>query len=118
MTWRNRLTAGIAIDPETGCHLWRRARNTKGYGLLWADGRLILTHRLAWFATYGTWPRPGMVLDHLCNVPACCNVQHLRESTNGANIMRGIPRGDVATEHRRARWRQTQRVSRARRAES
>lgn len=87
---------------STGCHLWNKALNSRGYGVLWFDGKLHLAHRLAWLIEHGDWPRRDLVLDHICEVKDCVNAAHLRESTNGANIMRAYPRGDAATERRRA----------------
>lgn len=119
MTWQERLHGGIRIDPHTGCHLWTRAQNGKGYGVLWADGKLQLTHRLAWLERHGSLPAAGRVLDHIgCDNPSCCNVEHLRECDNGANIQRAYPRGDAATEARRAAWRSSQQTLRSRRAAS
>lgn len=114
--WPERLAAGIVIDPTTGCHLWTRSRNRKGYGTMSADGVQQLTHRLAFLLEHGRWPATGMVVDHICNTPACCNPAHLRELTNGANIQRAYPRGDAATEERRREWRERKAASRARRS--
>lgn len=92
------------IDSN-GCHIWAKARNTRGYGMTWHDGKVRLAHRVAWFDFYGAWPSPDLVLDHICNVKACVNVAHLRELENHLNIRRAYPRGDAETEKKRAQWR-------------
>lgn len=104
MLWTDRLDAGTTRDPETGCLIWLRAKNSRGYGVLWADGRLHLAHRLAWLRAHGQ-PTAGLVIDHICERKDCIAIEHLRELTNSQNLRRAIPRGDEATERRRAGWR-------------
>lgn len=98
--WQERLRSGWK-ESANGCHEWTRSRNNKGYGVIWFDARLHLAHRAAWLAEYGEWPTPGMVVDHICNNPACVRIEHLRLLTNGDNIRRAYPRGDEAVERRR-----------------
>lgn len=118
-TWQERLAAGVRIDPVTGCHVWTRATQSKGYGVIWIDGRLELTHRAAFRAAHGRPPAPGLVLDHIaCDNPPCCNPEHLAEVSNGANIQRAIPRGTPDVEGRRTQWRRSQQAHRSRRAAS
>lgn len=116
-TWRARLANGY-LEDEHGCHIWQRAKNSRGYGVIWVDGSLRLAHRVSWLAATGSWPTDGLVVDHICEVKACINPHHLRLLDNGSNIMRATPRGDTATESRRAAWRKSQRAARARGAAS
>lgn len=88
--WRERFTAGY-VETPTGCHEWQKARNNRGYGVIYFEGKLHLAHRASWFATHGTWPTPGMVIDHICENKGCVNVAHLRELTNAENIRRTNP---------------------------
>jgi len=46
-----------------------------------------LTHRLAYTAWVGPIP-DGLVIDHLCEVKACCNPAHLSLATNRENTQR------------------------------
>ncbi len=93
------------VDPETGCYVWNRARQTRGYGAVWFRGRVHLAHRVAWFLANDSWPDPSRVVDHVCNNKACVNPDHLRELSNSLNIRRAYPRGDARTERMRAQWR-------------
>jgi hypothetical protein len=102
------LTGKYAVDTRTGCHVWTRAIQTRGYGVVWFDGKVRLAHRVAWFLAHGTWPAADVVLDHICENKACVNAEHLRELANSLNIRRAYARGDAATERRRARWRAAQ----------
>src|SRR5690349_5096850 len=92
----------------SGCHEWARARNSRGYGVVWFEGKVHLAHRVAWFLARGTWPAEGMVLDHICNNKACVNAAHLRELENWQNLRRAHPCGDAETERVRARRRAAQ----------
>lgn len=93
------------IEDERGCHIWQKARNNRGYGVIWHDGKVRLAHRVAWLLAHGSWPAGDKVLDHICDVKACVNPEHLRELDNYANLRRAIPRGDAETEKRRLGWR-------------
>lgn len=92
-------------EDENGCHVWDAAVNSRGYGVVWFEGKVHLAHRVAWFLEHGRWPTEGLVLDHLCDVKRCVNAAHLRELTNSANIRRAYPRGDEQVERKRAGWR-------------
>lgn len=92
-------------ENSEGCHIWQKAKNNRGYGVIWHDGKLRLAHRVAFFLDRGRWPLDGLVVDHICAVKACVNPQHLRELTNSANLRRAIPRGTPEVEAKRARWR-------------
>ena len=76
-----------AVDTN-GCHIWQKALNSRGYGVVWHDGKLRLAHRVAWLLAHDRWPRSGLVLDHVCEVKACVNAEHLREVTNRTNVLR------------------------------
>lgn len=103
--WTERLEEGGTLNPQTGCIEWHRSKNSRGYGVIYFDGKLHLAHRAAWLAKHGEWPSAEMVTDHTCDNKACINVNHLRELPNHLNIRRAIPRGDERVEHKRAGWR-------------
>ena len=112
--WPDRFHAGYNVTSD-GCWEWSRSQNGRGYGVIYFDGKLHLAHRASWLLAHGTWPTPGLVIDHECNNRACVNPEHLREMTSGENIMRAYPRGDEETERRRARWREASARTRAKR---
>lgn len=91
-----------SMPNERGCRIWTRAQNNRGYGVVYFDGKLRLAHRVAWYLKHGRWPDPEMVLDHECNTKSCVNPDHVRELMNWQNLRRAVPRGDAATERRRA----------------
>jgi len=61
-------------------------RNRDGYGQYGTEPhRGRLAHRIAWRETNGPIPE-GMVVMHICDNPACINLDHLRLGTQGENI--------------------------------
>ncbi|QWY84636.1 HNH endonuclease [Microbacterium phage Footloose] len=106
-TIHERMERAVSKDTSTGCLVWERARNSRGYGVIFFEGKLHLAHRVSWLLTRGAWPDADLVIDHICEVKACVNPEHLRELTNSANLRRAVPRGDEATERRRAMQRRS-----------
>ena len=88
-----------------GCHVWQRATNSRGYGVVWYDGRLRLAHRVAFRAAHGRWPDADSVTDHVCNNKRCVNADHLRELTNWQNVRRAVKVGTPEVEAKREGWR-------------
>lgn len=99
--WTERLDENSELDPETGCLVWQKSKNNRGYGVIYFDGKLHLAHRAAWLKAHGSWPQEGLVIDHICNNKSCVNSDHLQELPNHLNLRRAIPRGDSETEERR-----------------
>lgn len=64
-----------ALSPG-GCWPWRGPRESKGYGQLWWDGRLVLAARLT-LRLQGLVFRPGECALHRCDNPPCVNPDHL-----------------------------------------
>lgn len=88
------------------CIIWPKAKNSRGYGVQWFEGKVRLAHRVSWFQKHGRWPADDMVIDHICETKACVNAEHLRELPNHLNLRRAYPRGSAEVERQRAKWRQ------------
>lgn len=87
------LLARTVLDPDTGCHLWQGAKHgTTGYGAVNRRGVVRGAHRLAWIAAYGPIP-PGLMVQHVCDVPACINPDHLSLGTALSNARQATHRG-------------------------
>lgn len=82
-----RFTKAYVVD-ESGCWLWKKACNQKGYGAFYFLGMRGKAHRYSFLKYKGMIPE-GLVIDHLCNVRSCVNPDHLRAVTNKENILRG-----------------------------
>jgi HNH endonuclease len=87
-TPRERILSRLVIDPVTGCVEWTGPRGPSGHGTVWLDGRTRRVHRVVYEMFAGPIPA-GLVLDHLCRNPPCCNVAHLEPVTHKENILRG-----------------------------
>lgn len=80
------------------CWLWNGDTDRYGYGE-WRikrqrQARYYRAHRLAYELAVGPIPE-GLVIDHLCEVRACCNPGHLEPVTNRENLRRGAERRAV-----------------------
>ena len=81
MAWRNlpfweRVDAQIEPITESGCHIFVGGTVGKGYGIAHDNGKHRLIHRAAWERKNEPIPE-GMFVLHKCDVPACCNTDHL-----------------------------------------
>lgn len=82
--WRDR----VIPEPNTGCLLWEGAVARYGYGHVKVGGRKgrnVLVHRMVWEEANGPIP-DGLHVLHRCDVPACCNVDHLFLGTHADNM--------------------------------
>lgn len=74
------------------CELWALAISTKGYGRIQikqnGNWTMRQAHRVLYEAEFGELPK-HLVIDHLCRIPRCINLQHLEPVTNAENIRRG-----------------------------
>jgi hypothetical protein len=82
------------------CLLWARYTDPRGYGRVsnkvngvW---RSQPAHRALYEAQHGEVPK-HLVMDHLCRVTRCINLEHLEPVTNQVNIQRGIRTAPKAT---------------------
>lgn len=72
--------SSVKRDQKTGCLLWLKSTDLKGYGHMKIGGTLQMTHRVAWFLAGNklTSRKPNVLHDcpHGDN-PLCCEVAHL-----------------------------------------
>jgi hypothetical protein len=75
-------------DGEDGCWLWTgKSKTQHGYGMFKSQGRTVYVHRATYEALVGPIPE-GLVIDHLCRTPPCCNPAHLEPVTYSENTLR------------------------------
>jgi hypothetical protein len=77
---------------RNGCWLWRRYRQSGGYGQIRLSGERILAHRLSWLVHNGAIP-DGLNVCHHCDTPACVNPKHLFLGTAKDNARDSIAKG-------------------------
>ncbi len=84
------------IKIAEGCWLWQGAVNTTGYGMAcWANGeKNIVAHRLVYQMVKGPVPE-GIEVCHTCDVPRCCNPEHLFLGTHQDNMQDRVRKGRI-----------------------
>ena len=77
------------IDMSTGCWIWDRAKDERGYGRVWnPKGGSSLAHRVMYEKVHGPIPE-GKDIDHLCRNTSCINPEHLEVVDHRTNVLRG-----------------------------
>lgn len=87
MTNIDNMNKYINKDVDNGCWLWVGAKR-KAYGAVQHGGRVQQAHRVMYELVVGPIAE-GLVLDHLCRVPACVRPEHLEPVTQMENLRRG-----------------------------
>lgn len=85
----DRFWSKVIPEPNSGCWLWLGGLQHNDYGAYTISGKNIRAHRFAYSVLVGEI-RDGMVLDHLCRTPPCCNPAHLEQVTQRENVLRGV----------------------------
>lgn len=82
------------LDAETGCWIWQRSINERGYGKLVSRDtrRPVYAHRYYFEQTYGPIP-PGSQVHHRCSRRTCVNPAHLELCTPGEHAALHPDRG-------------------------
>jgi len=94
----------LNYNPETGIFIWLTAKancvsagviagyKTHGYIKIGINNKKYPAHRLAWFYTYGVWPKDQ--LDHINHVRDDNRIVNLREATSQENSKNTLIRKD------------------------
>lgn len=95
---------------ESGCWLWLGSWHKKGYGKISREGRDTLVVSRLFYAYYNGPIPDGMRVCHKCDVPVCCNPDHLFAATDHENAVdkerksRGRFRFYIPKSNRRAKY--------------
>jgi hypothetical protein len=105
-----RILDNTTVDVN-GCWLWMGYRTQQGYGLITvADGSRsglsIPVHRVVYQLVNGVVPSEMFVCHH-CDVPQCCNPEHLFIGTNQENTADKMRKGREARGERQGSARLT-----------
>jgi hypothetical protein len=82
-----RITRRVVRDTQSGCWNWQGRTNGRyGYTTDKPNGRhSISCHRAIYEIYFGEIP-DGMVVDHKCDNPICCNPSHLQAVPQSENL--------------------------------
>lgn len=84
----NRVIEKVIPIPFSGCWIFMGAINNFGYGIVGAGTRgqpNDRAHRIVYRHYKGEIPS-GMFVCHTCDIPSCCNPDHLFIGTNQDNV--------------------------------
>ena len=84
----DRVLDRVVRIPFSGCWIFTGATNEFGYGIVGSGGRGMpndRAHRITYKHFCGDIP-VGMFVCHECDVPSCCNPNHLFLGTNQDNV--------------------------------
>jgi hypothetical protein len=90
-----RVLDKVVRIPFSGCWIFYGATNEAGYGIVGTGGRGApndRAHRITYRHFRGEIPA-GMFVCHSCDVPECCNPDHLFLGTNQDNVNDMIAKG-------------------------
>ena len=87
-TFEDKFLRGFSAGEGGECWEWTGGKDRDGYGQFTHAGHSYRAHRVAYERRVGEIPE-GLVIDHRCKNPACCNPEHLEPVTNRTNILRG-----------------------------
>ncbi len=96
---RERLDRYVMIDPNSGCWLWSGCVAGRGYGVTKfrkISPSHLYVHRLVYEVFVAPVP-DGLYVCHRCDVPACCNPDHLFLGTHTDNMRDAVMKGRVAS---------------------
>ena len=79
------IPLGFDGEPDGEKHwMWMACVDKDGYGIFWDDGKNIQAQRVAYLLRNGEFDKTKCVL-HSCDIPGCCNPEHLWLGTKKDN---------------------------------
>ena len=88
-----RFWSKVIVAKPDDCWLWTGPTiRPNGYGVLNVDHCNIYAHRIAYILACGPIPESKIVC-HKCDIPACCNPNHLFMGTHYDNVHDKLAKG-------------------------
>lgn len=96
----DRFLSGISRPfGESGCWIWTRSKNARGYGYFYANNLAWKAHRFTYACFVGEIP-PGLLVCHRCDTPSCVNPAHLFLGTHADNVRDMVQKNRVSKASR------------------
>lgn len=92
-----RIDRSTVPEPNTGCILWLGTLDKDGYGKTTYKNKFVRAHRLVYMLEYGEIPK-GSLIQHKCDTPACCNINHLEIGTPLSNMQDKVSKGRLKNQ--------------------
>lgn len=83
---------GKVEKKENGCWIWKGGKSGDGYGAIKINGRQTSVHRQAYKEFIGDIGK-GLSVCHKCDMPICCNPDHLFLGTPKENTKDSVKKG-------------------------
>lgn len=80
------------VSKVDGCWVWNGCLDRDGYGDMTFLGESMSVHRAAYFAWTRKIPK-GKFICHKCDLPACCNPEHLFVGNAASNRKDAVEKG-------------------------
>lgn len=74
------------VNKTDSCWLWTSAKNHKGYGFFWFDGKPRGAHTVSLWLFRGLKPVSDQMVCHHCDNPSCVHPDHLYIGNNSKNM--------------------------------
>lgn len=88
-----KVNKDTCLGETCGCHKdlghcwpWMGSRSKRGYGRVYADGKLVQAHRVASTLTDPLMRPPEIHSLHHCDNPCCCRPDHVFHGTHSDNM--------------------------------
>lgn len=82
----HRIYANTVENIQTGCLIWTKCKDLKGYGRINYQGTIYRTHRLVYLIHHNLELNTSKYVLHHCDNPSCVYLEHLYLGTQKDNM--------------------------------
>lgn len=93
--WAERFWRSVDVRGRDECWDFQLHRNPEGYGQFWIGSSRAYAHRLSWELSRQEQIGEGVIIQHRCDNPSCCNPRHLKAGTHSTNLLDASAKGRI-----------------------